>query len=340
MRILFLCLSLLFVPSIVAEERNYESNTTVMEFRGKTLIFEAKKNPDGTWNDTYKDSEGNPLSELERSFMKGNEKLGAITHESTFLTSVVGNETPSLFLVTGAGPFPGFGENPDFRAYTGITLEQVRNMRLAAWDFVDLPPDEMVDIYVRAGRTEDAEELEALGEEKISFFNELSQKQGEILMAGLSTEQIQKLWELEWQMPFNSAKINNEDVHIGFERYNALGLSEEQKKRLETSKKEFLQAAPELRKLPGLSGKERSQKLIELVKATRVKLKETLTDAQKAKLDRLLADKPKFLTQPPPPPSEKEREVWVPGPDAWKPGDPLPPGALPPRPPAGRFPRM
>ena len=39
---------------------------------------------------------------------------------------------------------------------------------------------------------------------------------------------------------------------------------------------------------------------------------------------------------------QREREskgnIWVPGPDSWKPGDPIPEGAVPPRPP-GRFPR-
>ena len=39
---------------------------------------------------------------------------------------------------------------------------------------------------------------------------------------------------------------------------------------------------------------------------------------------------------------QREREskgnIWVPGPDSWKPGDPVPEGAVPPRPP-GRFPR-
>ena|GEM_PF-6930795 len=334
MRTLIVILALSFAASLTAQERNYQAMETSFVLHGKVLLFKAEKNPDGTWNDTYRDGEGNPLAEWERHFMKGHDRLTALTHDSTFLTSIAGEAMPSLFLVTGAGPFPGFGENPEFREYTGITLEQVRNMRLAAWDLVDFPPDEMVDIYVRAGMTEDAEELAALGEEKIALFQELSQKSGETLLAELSPEQIQKLWELEWQMPGSSATTNNEDVSIGFGRYNALDLSEEQKKRLETLKKDFLQAAPEMNKL---SGREQAQKLIELVKATRSKLTEMLTDAQRAKLDELQKNEPKFLTQPPP---EKKEDEWVPGPNSWQPGDPLPPGVLPPPPPVGRFPRM
>jgi hypothetical protein len=249
----------------------------------------------------------------------------------------VGPDTPgSLLAIVGVGSSPGFGENPDFREWSGITLEQIRNMRLAIWDWADFPPDELVDIYVQAALTEDAEELEILSEEERSLFSEQSKKEKEILMAELSPEQIQKLWELEWLNPRHHT-IGDEEIYIGFGRYNALDLSEEQKELLETLTKEFLQAAPELFKL---SGKERTQKLIDHVKATRVKLQEMMTDAQKAKLDWLLAEKPKFLTQPPPPPSEKEREETAPRPDSWKPGDPLPPGVLPPPPPAKRFPRL
>ena len=248
---------------------------------------------------------------------------------------MVGPETPPLFLVTGIGSFPGYGENPEFREYTGITLEQVRNMRLAMWDMADFPPDEMVDIYVRAGITEDADELALLGEEKISLLQELSKRSAETLLAELSPEQIQKLWELEWQSD-SYVRIDGENVIIGFERYNALDLSEEQQKRLEALKEEFLQAAP-VQKLLGQDG---AQKLVELVTATREMAKEMLTDAQRSRLEQLLANKPDFLMpRAPAPPKEEERERWMPGPDSWRPGDPLPPGVLPPPPPPARFPR-
>lgn len=319
-------------------EKRHTGPTYGAIFRGKQIWLEVKTNPDGTRNDTYRDNEGNPLSELESSYLKGYEKLNAFTYDSNLLTLIVGPDAPNSLLmrVVGEGASAGFGENPEFRAWSGITLEQIRSMRLAVWDMVDFPPDELVEIYARAVVTEDVGKLATLGEETISLFQELSQKKAEILMAELSPEQIQKLWELEWQIPDSAARINNEDVIVGFERYNALDLSEEQKKLLETLKKEFLQAASKLDKL---SGEEKNQKLFELVKVTRTKLKDTLTAAQKAKLDRLLAEKPKFLTQPAPPPSEKKRDEWVPGPNSWQPGDPLPPGVLPPPPPAGRFPR-
>jgi hypothetical protein len=341
--VLFLFLSLSFAASVAAQERNYESKQIGMMFRGKILKWEATKNPDGTWNDIYKDSEGNPLSELERQVMQGNEKLSDVMADSitttAHLASLLGRSetaTPSPIMVTGIGPFPGYGESPEFRAWSGITLEQVRNMRLAMWDLADFPPDEVVDIYVQAAITEDTEELKALAKERNSLTGEIFEKANKTLLAELSTKKEKKLWELEWQSSMSSAYIGSEEITIGLGRYNAFDLSDEQKKRIEALKKEFLAAAPELDKL---KGNERNQKLIEHVKAMRVKLKETLTDAQRAKLEQLLAEKPKFLTEPAAPPSEKKPDVWVPGPNSWKPGDPLPPGVLPPPPPAGKFPR-
>jgi hypothetical protein len=331
---LVISLVLAFAVEIAAQERNYLESQTGMGFRGKTIQLTSKRNPDGTYTDTYHDTEGNPLSELERQVMQGNEKLGNIRSASqsfatTHLTGLLGErETPSPIFIIGS---QGLGENPEFRVWLGITLEQVRKMRLAAWDFVDFPSDEMVDIFVRAAATEDAEELKTLVKERNSLTNETFKKANETLLAELSPEQIQKLWEMEWLMPSSSAFTGDEEVSINLGRYNAFDLSEEQKKRIEALKKELLQAAPELDKL---RGQEYNQKLIELVKATRTKLRDTLTATQRAKLDRLQTEKPKFLTAQPAP----KKEEWMPGPNSWKPGDPLPEGVLPPRPPRGRFP--
>ena len=160
--------------------QRFTGPTYGMTFRGKQIWLEVKTNPDGTRNDTYRDNEGNPLSELERSYLKGQEKLTAFTNDSRLLTIIAGPDVPSstLLRVVGTEESEGFGVKPEFRDWSGITLEQIRNMRLAAWDMVDSPSDELIDIHVRAAVTDDADELKTLGEETIFLYQEVSSKRG------------------------------------------------------------------------------------------------------------------------------------------------------------------
>jgi len=88
MRTLFLCLSLFFVTFIAAGRTELRAQMYGAIFHGKQIWLEVKQNPDGTRNDIYRDNEGNPLSELERSFLKGQEKLHPITYASTLLTLI------------------------------------------------------------------------------------------------------------------------------------------------------------------------------------------------------------------------------------------------------------
>jgi hypothetical protein len=64
----FFFVLLLFAGILAAQERNYESTQQSMLFRGKVLMFESKKNPDGTYTDKYYDRvTGNPMTETDAS---------------------------------------------------------------------------------------------------------------------------------------------------------------------------------------------------------------------------------------------------------------------------------
>jgi len=329
---------LLFLAGgLTAQERNYESKMTGTMFRGKVLIFESKKNPDGTYTDNYRDNEGNPLSEMERHFVDGHHKLMRTNTFEEFGISIASErDAPASALLHA------FGENPDFREFTGITLEQIRNVSLAQWDmFRDFPPDELLNICVRAGQTDDPEELERISVERELYMAEAFGKIDQSVAAILLPEQIQKLWEVEWAMrpavDFDPDSNVNNSNPINFVMYKALALDTEQQKRLDALKTEYVQARLELFK-SSLTGKRKFAKEKELAETMRSKLSDMLTETQRTKMEQFRANKPKFLTaQAPTSPKKAEDYEWT---KSWKPGDPIPEGMLPPPPPVSRFPRL
>jgi hypothetical protein len=333
MRKLAIFLSLLFVVEATAQERNYESMMTGTTFRGRTLIFESQRNPDGTYTDNYRDIEGNPLTETERYFVDGHNRLAASRSFHEFGTTIRESDRPSLLSIMQ------YGENPEFREYTGITLEQISEIYLELWNIKEeFPSDELLDITVRAGMTEDTEELAEIATEFVSYHANQREniiEHNKSMLAIFSPEQIQKLWEVEFARFWD----HDSAINPNFRLYNALELTEEQKEQVQALRTEFWEKHAELLKMTNRS--ERNAKLDELGKTIRSQLRATLTDTQRAKMDRLLTDKPAFLTAQATPPQEKKIEEdeydWS---KSWNPGDPIPEGRLPPRPPPGLFPRL
>jgi len=325
---------LVFVSILAAQERNYESMQQSTMFRGKVLMFESKKNPDGTYTDTYRDISGNPMTETERNFIDGLNKLTAANAwEERGITSE-GDATSSLLIHV-------YGDNPEFREFTGMTLEQVRDIYVTQWNMLgDHPSDEMLDFCVRAAKTDNSEEVERISAEMMSYLDEEFKKIGQSVAEILSPEQMQKLWELEWAMrpkiDFDRDSNTNNTNPINFTMYNALALDRDQQRRLEIFKKEYVQARLELHKSSSLTERQKWDKNKELAESMRSKLSAMLTASQRTKLEQIWGNKPKFMMPNAPPPQKTEEDYEFL--KAWKPGDPVPEGRLPP-PPTRRFPR-
>ena len=345
-------LALFFAAGIAAQEvRQVSSGTTSIPFRGQSITFEHTRYSDGTDTKTYRDSEGNPLPELERNYFEGWLKQSAMISrsEASYRFTAESEDVP-LHLIAA------FGENPGFRAFTGITLEQMHDIILEQWDRLpeNNPTDEMLDIFVRAGRTEDAAELDAIGMELWAVQMAEREELNETMTAILSPEQRQKLVQLQWvrqtmQDDFGRrAEAENENVTYGrplrLGIYKTLDLSAEQQRRMESLKAEYFQALSEhFEKIRAGNAAEdgvaRLRRINEITETIQPRVEAMLTDAQRARLEQLLANKPEFLMpRAPSPPREKE-EQWMPGPESWRPGDPLPPGRIPPLPPR-RFPSL
>ena len=112
--VIVLCLFLFSTIGHTQQISNMTGPTYGAGFRGKQIWLLVEKNPDGTWNNTYRDNDGNPLSELECSYLKGYEKLDAFTSDFKFLTLIAGPDAPNSMLnrVIGTGDQAGFGVNP------------------------------------------------------------------------------------------------------------------------------------------------------------------------------------------------------------------------------------
>ncbi|GHT44198.1 hypothetical protein FACS189454_00960 [Planctomycetales bacterium] len=296
------------------EERNYESSMIVSAFRGKGIQMKSKRNADGTYTDTFQDSDGNPISETEQYYLKGYDKISVYMMDASLIAESEGNGAP-------AGLMFRYGTDPDFRAVTGITAEQVGKFNLSMWDMQEYPTDEILDVMVQAGKTNDAAELETLGQKYAGhiinqenfLWNELSKI--------VTPEQMLKLRELELQMPPN-ATSGLTDFYVNFRAYEGLELTEEQKNQLKTLQEEYVKDQKELIKAmrSKKDQKEASEKLMKLSASVKGRIEMLLTAAQKAKRTRLLETRPKWLVSSVSSDQDKPKEdnSWM---NSWKPGD-------------------
>ena len=294
-----------------------------MPFRGKTLILEIWDNPDGTRTEKYRDNKGNPLSETERHYFDGTMNLEhSLTVREAALRRPSEREAPSYWLLYH------YGRSPEFREWAGISLEKIRDVSLAQWRMFEVVPlEDMEEFSIRAGATQDWDEIEKISAEREAYIAEARRKLHQAMTDILSPEQIQKLLEVEWAE--QTAEESSPNYHpfnpINFAMYQALTLDAEQQERLDALKTEYVQARLELDNTM-FHPVQRYEKDKELKEAMLAELQDMLTETQRTKLEQLRTNTAKPAR---PPVEEIEEFQWE---RTWKPGDPIPAGKIPPRP--------
>lgn len=222
--------------------------------------------------------------------------------------------------------------------------------------------------FSESGLAERLENLQtASPEEIIEFADELVEKNIELLDSYntvyqeiLTPQQIQLARKLVLTLPSFLSDLSEGDVDfVNFDAYNALDLSEEQNEAFSTLQKEYEELQNEISKMtPEPLIQELDQELkgedvdeyAKRINAVREKqnqygeklkksLDDILTKEQKEKLATLREEIPKKLASIREELEKKAKEnpvdnSWM---ESWKPGDPIPEGATPPRP-RGRFP--
>ncbi len=233
------------------------------------------------------------------------------------------------------------GEKPEFQAATGISPEQVATMEaysesLEEKDFIG-PIEEL---EKRAAETEDPDELAALTDQAVAVMRGVVDKFDEKLRETVTPEQMLRLRELELQADVFG---DEEFLLVNFGGYEALELTEEQRKQFDALREEYLaDVKDELALLMGATDREldeeeekalteKLQKRTALVKA---KILALLTPEQAKKFERLMANRPAFLDAPgtASDAAVPENDEWK---KSWKPGDPVPEGYEAPQPKGG-----
>jgi hypothetical protein len=295
--------------------------------RGKFLMKQTRENENGGYDEpTYRDGSGNPLSEREQNLINGYEKISLFGWSASVraMTTGIGGPVRLLFQ---------YGDNPDFLSAVGLTAEQIGKFNSALWNLPELPTDEMIAVWEQAGQTDDTEELALLGQKWENYANENTEKAFQYVSKAVSPEQMLRLRELELQMP---SPFGTNDPYITFGAYEGLNLTDEQKNTLRLLKEEFLKEQEEYFQAEKSGSRRASEKIKNAIDAVTVKIKKMLNEEQTKKLAELLANRPQFLTDRTVlfRTAKKEDDSWK---KSWKPGDPIPAGAVPPRP-KGRFP--
>jgi hypothetical protein len=225
-----------------------------------------------------------------------------------------------------AGLMLRYGIEPEFRAATGITAEQVGKFNLSMWDIQEYPPDNIIDVMVQAGKTNDAAELETLGQKFAGHLTDQENDLWNILSKIVTPAQMLKLRELELQMPPHTTS-GLTGFYVDFGAYEGLELTEEQKNQLKALQKEYIKEQRDLIKAmrSAKDQKEANEKLTKLTASVKGRIETLLTVAQKAKRTRLLENRPKWLVSNVSSDQDKPKEdtSWM---NSWKPGDGPPKG--------------
>ena len=247
----------------------------------------------------------------------------------------------------GAMMLMGDLENEEFLAYVGIDKVKGKEFR-EQYQKIKQSVDKMTEkLFKKATASDDPAEIDKLGEELADIFEKVIKDHGEVLGKELTPEQYGKFRELRL---INSSTNKDYGVLFDFGQYASLDLTDEQRRKIDEIRVDYTRDfQPLAKKLMEVQEKrmeqwaetgdfknseelkkmqeEAEKPIIQLNAATRARVLALLTKEQTAKLERILAGAPKYLARRVG--LIKEDEEWK---KSWKPGDPIPEGAVPDRP--------
>ena len=238
--------------------------------------------------------------------------------------------------------------NEEFLAYTGLTQEKAQEIKKKQWDVFTKGGGQRK-IMDEALKTDDPKKLEQLAEKQVDQMSQLMAAQDDVLRKELTPEQLGKFKELRLIL---STPNKGVEFIFDFGQYETLDLSDEQRQKLDAIREEYAKEfQPLMQRVldvqtkrierwieAGKFGGEDSEEikreedealvlLSQLHARIRTKVLALMTKEQMERLDKILAGAPQYLVKRLGL-DVKRDDSWR---DSWKPGDPIPEGALPPQ---------
>lgn len=249
--------------------------------------------------------------------------------------------------------------NEEFLAYTGLTKEKALELKQKTMSVFEKGFSGIEKIQAEIETTDDPEELGKLADRHIEALAGIMASQDDILREELTPQQLGKFKDLRLIL---AAPNKGVAFLFDFGQYEALDLSEEQRRQIdairESYEKEFVPLmenvlAVGMKKMeriaetgefgqPPTAEEKKAEAeaqipLVQLHARTRAKILALLSKEQTGRLETVLAGAPAYLVKRLGL-GEKRDDSWK---ESWKPGDPIPEGFLKEtQKPGGGFPRV
>ena len=319
--ILLFCLTLL--PSITSA-RMQEEETAIVEVGGEESAEAVPHTPE-------------TQQKMQQAMMKLMPKLLPLIPEASTRESM------------NLGGFITM-QDEECRHYAGISTEQMEQLQKSMQGMELRFAADIIPTAFKATQTDDPQELEKIAKNLVKkvtgIADDVYAKTQKIFTPG----QIAKMKEL--RLMHSSLNSDMATVIFDFGQYDTLDLTDEQRKKLTAIREEYTKEytaivnklADMLQKYvkdgqePPEDVQEKAELLVEQLKQlavrTKAKVLAILTKEQADRMEQLLAKAPKFFDQFRKDKNQEDDESWK---KSWKPGDPVPEGATPPKP-RGIFP--
>ncbi|MDR3110350.1 MAG: Spy/CpxP family protein refolding chaperone [Planctomycetaceae bacterium] len=234
----------------------------------------------------------------------------------------------------------------EFRDYIGIDKELSESIKKKQMEIMGKMGNDMMPMFKEIAEAKTDEEIDKFADKMIDRQVKMIKESAEVVNKELKPQQIEKLKELR---VVTASPNDGQNFLFDFGQYEVLNLTDEQKKKIAVIKAEhFVTFNPVLKKIMEIQQrnmdrmfesdgkpneeiqkemKEAAEPLVKLNAATRARILALLTKEQTDKLDKIFSNAPKYLAVRVGLIKENEdKDAWK---KSWKPGDPIPEGAVP-----------